>query len=121
MQKQKYRDLRKHYSRPRKNTIQKPASLYAKHVRLSYDFQIDQIYGFLDFYSISHPNPSIYMKNEEVRQKTKIPLKFGLFTKMPRGSQIEFCDFWPMTKIPSKFGLFTKMPLTWGTSRQGVK
>ena len=52
---------------------------------------------------------------------TKIPLKFGLFTKMPRGSQIEFCDFWPMTKIPSKFKGITKMPLTWGASRQGCE
>ena len=46
MQKQKYRDLRKHYSRPRKNTIQKPERLYAKYVRLSLSFQIDQIYVF---------------------------------------------------------------------------
>ena len=57
--KPKYRKLRKHYSRARKNTIQKPERLYAKYVRLSLRFQIDQIYVF-GFLPISHPYPSFY-------------------------------------------------------------
>jgi hypothetical protein len=75
MQKQKYRDLRKHYSRPRKNTIQKPERLYAKYVRLSLSFQIDQIYGFWISNLFSHPTP-LFIAFLNLHN-------FNLFTKMP--------------------------------------
>ena len=74
MQKQKYRDLRKHYSRARKNTIQKPERLYAKYVRLSLSFQIDQIYVFWISNQFSHPTP-LFIAFLNLHN-------FNLFTKM---------------------------------------
>jgi hypothetical protein len=75
MQKQKYRDLRKYYSRPCKNTIQKPASLHADYIYFSYGFQIDQIYGFWISNLFSHPTP-LFIAFLNLHN-------FNLFTKMP--------------------------------------
>ena len=93
MQKQKYHDLRKYYSQARKNTIQKPASLYTDYVYFSYVFQIDQIcvFGFLLNFSLYS---SIY-RHFEVAWIYKIAI-----SKWDVGKEVEMGVKWPNCPWP---------------------